>query len=164
MPLNPATLLAAIRTRTDQADASFVGFPATVQEAGEAWARIATRYYREAVAPPLGLAATAAEAVFVASYAGLASSGAPGIGVAALDAAFVAYVGTAALGVTALVPGSVTTPPVGSPNLAAVLLAAPPTAATTAVLAGARLATVLDIWSRTGTYAASATLAPVPWS
>ena len=160
MPLLQATLFSSVLRRTDQDAEDFVGFPATFVDAGNSWAAVATEYYREAINPPLATVTSVGEAAFTAAFVPIASSGALGAGLTALDAGFAAYVVAVAGAVTGVVPGSITVPPVGQPGIASTFIV--PTA--DPVVPANTFATLVDTWSRTGTYAVTAVSAPVPWS
>lgn len=162
MPLNPATLLNAILRRTDQTRADFVGFPADNTTSAMNWAMVASEYYRESVAPFLAPVTSIGEQAFTATYL-TQIGGTPGpvpLGLLALDTSFQAYVIAVAGAVLSIIPGSITTPPVGLPGIPGLLTV--PTS--DPVAPATTLSTTLDLWSRTGTFALNALVAPVPWN
>lgn len=87
---------------------SFKGFPANATEVGEFWAAAFTALAQDLIAPPITVAPAlqAAEQAFAATMASLASV--PNGGLAAFNAAAVAWVGALA---SAVLPALLTPPP-----------------------------------------------------
>lgn len=162
MPLLNATLLNATLDLVDSQRSSFVGWPDSIATAAQNWAGVATRYFDEAVNPPLATASPiTAETAFVAVVTSTVVSPMSPTAFIALDSAFTAYVTTRAALVVQLTPGSAVVPPAGLPGLAATTFAPTSDASVFANV----FTSIIDTWSRRGTWTPNvAAGASFPWS
>lgn len=150
MPINPATLIDAIRKFTDEAHPEFGGFPVSPEETAAKWADALKAYFALLGAPTLvpgtlELSSTAMVAAMVPL-----SIPVTGIGATALGVGFAAFVLPFVVGG---LPALVVPPP-----LLFVPPAMPPT--DNAIAAAGVLALAVDVWARTGLVG----VPPVPWA
>jgi hypothetical protein len=133
---------------------TFDKFPPDGPTAAKDWAT-AVDAYASAVIPPSTTAAAAKSAL----QGALAGMSAPGAALVAFPAAFTAY--AAALG-GGMAPAFVAVPPPAPLVLAPVFALGMTGAPASAVVA--QIASIIDLWFRTGTATPAAGGPPVPWS
>lgn len=161
MVLSVATLQSQILQLTDQNNSNFVGFPPTVEAAGQNWASAIGAYISELSTPPaVGQAAVAAgQSRAAQAFVDAANSGSN-----PLDAVLTEYVQQITLLTPTLQPSSITTPPAGNPPIAPAL--APFIAVPTSdpIAPAAAIALAIQAYMVTGTYVPPpGTAGPTPW-
>lgn len=154
MPLMPPMLTKELTKFMDDKAPTFDKFPPDGPAAAKAWAG-AIDAYAKGVIPPSTTAAAAKSALEGA----LMGMSAPGAALVAFPAAFTAY--AAALG-GGMAPAFIATPPpapiVFAPAMAAGMAGAPASAVVP------QIATIIDLWFRTGMAVPALGGPPVPWS
>ena len=154
MPLNPLTLINAIREFADPDYSGFLGHPLSEADAAIKWASAYKRYMsgisNPAPSPGALAGLEAAEKAMIGVLAGMAAP--PPLGIAALQGGFAAFAGTFAL---------TTAPFVSIPPPAPIpIIPTPPLAG---LPAATKMAGIIDIWTRSGTSSVPP-VSPIPWA
>jgi len=154
MPLVPAILIQELTKFMDDKAPTFDKFPPDDPAAAKAWAT-AVDAYASAVIPP----STAAAAAKSAMQGALTGMSAPGAAAVAFPGAFSAYAATLGGG---MAPAFIAVPPPAPLVLAPVFILGMTGAPASAVVA--MMASIIDVWFKTGTATPAAGGSPVPWS
>ena len=154
MPLNPLTLADGIREFTDPDFAGFTGLPQNTQDVGIKWAKAFKKYMIEIANPPPGAGTiaghSAGESAMASTMSGIITP-LPPTGLIAIQAGALAYV---------LAFSATTAPIISIPPPVPLIL--PPTPPTPAPIATIQMATIIDLWVRTG-LSSVPPAPPIPW-
>jgi len=153
--LDVSLLTDRLRAFSDEQFSGFTGWPQDEAEAAEALAGAMAEY--AAVVIPASTTVSQAETAMVGALAGM---NAPGAAPAVIPAAFAAFATALAPGMAAA--GFTATPPAGVPALAAVAAAGLGGASAETCLS--QVASIVDIWMKTGTATPTSGGAPINWS
>ncbi len=151
MPVDKETLKTEIRKLNDKDFESFVGFPASYLEAGEAWANVMFLYGSKVVPPSLTV--NEAKQAFKATLLSIPN---PIIG---LPVAVTAFNATLAGG---MAPAFIGTPPTTSVNIINATIAG--SAGASGEVVADLIATAIDTNFRTGIATPSGGGSPIPWN